>query len=179
MDAITYWNDVAQEANRVAHTTPRDNERGSRGPAGSSRAFAIVHLAMHDAYFSINTAPHGTYLAGLPAAGQGASVDAAIAAAAHGTLSKLYPSQKPAFDLAHLASGLSGAGVADGHTHGLAVAQAILDARMGDPDLSDDGHAASPARGRHRVDPGDPLQGYHAPAYGARSRCFAVKSARR
>jgi vanadium chloroperoxidase len=30
------------------------------------------------------------------------------------------------------------------------------------------------ARGRHRVDPDNPDQGYHAPFYGAKSKCFAV-----
>ena len=88
MDAITYWNDVTQEADRVAHTTPHPSEAGSRGPTGSSRAFAIVHLAMHDAYFTIHTGTHGPYLAGLTAPPPGASADATIAAAAHATLSK-------------------------------------------------------------------------------------------
>jgi hypothetical protein len=175
MDAITHWNDVTQEANRVTHTTGDPREGGARGPAGSSRAFAIVHLAMHDAYFSINPAPNfGTYLSGLPAAPAGASAEAAIAAAAHATLSALYPGQKAYFDAQHAAAGLSGPGLFEGHGHGLAVAGAMLDARKGDPTTGDDGHAASMAPGGHRPDPDNADQGYHAPHYGARAACFAV-----
>ena len=176
MDAVTYWNDVAQECNRVAHTDPHPSEAGSRGPVGSSRAFAIVHLAIHDAYFGIVPAPHGTYLAGLPTPTAGASPDAAVAAAAHATLSKLYPHQKPALDQAHLTEGISGKGVGDGHVFGLAVAQAMLAARADDPPLGDDGHAASPAYGKHHLDPSDPQQGFHAPYYGSAAKCFAVTS---
>ena len=177
MDAITYWNEVAQEGNRVTHTTGAASEAGARGPAGSSRAFAIVHLAMHDAYFSINPAPaFGTYLAGLPVAPPAASAEAAIAAAAHATLSALYPAQKSYLDAQHAAAGLSGAGLFEGHAHGLAVAGAILDARKGDPGTGDDGHAASMAPGGHRPDPDNADQGYHAPHYGARAACFAVNT---
>ncbi len=174
MDAITYWNDVAQEANRVAHTTLQASESGARGPAGSSRAFAIVHLAMHDAYFSIETGTHTPYLGSLPVPPPAASAPAAIAAAAHVTLSALYPSQKASFDSAHLGAGLAGKGVAEGHAHGLAVGQALLTERAGDPTTADDGYAASIAPGRHRPDPANPGQGFHAPFYGARSKCFAV-----
>jgi hypothetical protein len=176
-DAITYWNAVAQEANRVTHTTGDLREAGARGPAGSSRAFAIVHLAMHDAYFSINPAANfGTYLAGLPASQPGASADAAIAAAAHATLSALYPAQKAYFDAQHAAAGLSGAGLSEGHAHGLAVAGAILDLRRNDPSAGDDGYAASVGPGSHRPDPDNPNQGFHAPNYGARAACFAVNT---
>jgi len=177
MDAITYWNAVAQEANRVTHTTGDPREAGARGPAGSSRAFAIVHLAMHDAYFSLNpSSSFGTYLAGLPAAPAGASADAAVAAAAHATLSAIYPAQKPYLDAQHAAAGLSGTGtsLSQGHAHGLAVAGALLDLRKNDPTIGDDGHAASVGPGSHRPDPDNPDQGYHAPHYGARSACFAV-----
>jgi hypothetical protein len=180
-DAITYWNSVAQEANRVTHTTGDSREAGARGPAGSSRAFAIVHLAMHDAYFSINpSATFGTYLAGLPAPAAGASADAAVAAAAHATLSALYPAQKAYFDAQHAAAGLSGTAqsLSDGHAHGLFVAGKILDLRKDDPTILDDGYASSMAPGSHRPDPDNPGQGFHAPNYGARSRCFAVKAPR-
>lgn len=54
MDPILYWNDVVNEADRTTHTTGAVEERGAQGPCGSSRAYAIVHLAMHDAYFGIN-----------------------------------------------------------------------------------------------------------------------------
>jgi hypothetical protein len=50
----------------------------------------------------------------------------------------------------------------------------MLADRKDDPNASDDGHASSMARGAHRPDPDNPDQGYHAPFYGAKSKCFAV-----
>jgi hypothetical protein len=54
------------------------------------------------------------------------------------------------------------------------VAQKLLEDRQDDPNASDDGYASSIARGAHRPDPDNPNQGYHAPFYGAKSKCFAV-----
>jgi hypothetical protein len=174
MDQILYWNGVALEADRLAHTELHDSEARSRGPIGSSRALAIVHLAMHDAYFTITPAAHGPYLEAPPPAPPGASSDAAIAAAAHATLSALYPAQKARLDVAHADAGLNGAGVAAGHAHGRAIGQALLALRGSDPGVSDDGYAASVARGAHRPDPLNPGLGFYAPFYGARAGCFAV-----
>jgi vanadium chloroperoxidase len=132
---------------------------------------------MYDAFAGISGNPPTLppYLPGLPAPPPPpASADAAIAAAAHVTLSNLFPSQKAFFDLKHLQAGLQGPGLAQGHDFGLLVAQRLLDDRKNDPDASDNGFAPSMARGRHRVDPDNPDQGYHAPFYGARSKCFAV-----
>jgi Vanadium chloroperoxidase N-terminal domain len=132
------------EADRTTHTTVAPSEAGVRGGAGSSRAFAIVHLAMHDAYFSINPKPHSTYLADLPAVVLRADTDSAIAGAAHATLSALYPTQKTFFDARHAAAGLPGGQAgADGHAFGQAVAAKILAARQNDPGLGDDGYASS------------------------------------
>ncbi len=170
MDPILYWNDVSLEANRVSHTNGKNEQTG---PTLSSRALAIVHLAMYDAFVGVsgNLTP---YLPGLPAPGAGALVDAAIAAAAHATLSKLFPSQKPLFDLRQAQAGLQGPGLNEGHEFGLLVAQRMLDDRRDDPGAGDDGYAASVARGAHRPDPDNPGQGFHAPFYGARSKLFAA-----
>jgi hypothetical protein len=54
INAISYRNDAVIEADRTTHTTLAASEAGAQGSAGSSRALAIVHLAMHDAYFSIS-----------------------------------------------------------------------------------------------------------------------------
>jgi vanadium-dependent haloperoxidase-like protein len=173
VDAILYWNDVALEANRVSHTNGKNEQTG---PALSPRALALVHLAMYDALAGVVNDPANLppYLPGLPAPAAGASADAAVAAAAHATLSKLFPSQKAYFDLKHAQAGLGGAGLTEGHQFGLAVAQIMLADRKDDPNASDDGHASSMARGAHRPDPDTPDQGYHAPFYGAKSKCFAV-----
>ncbi len=172
-DPILYWNAVALEANRVSHT---NGEGEQTGPTLSSRALGIVHLAMYDAYAGIAKDPTDLppYLTGLPVPDMNASIDAAVAAAAHATLSALFPSQKAFFDLKHAEAGLSGDGLAKGHKFGLLVAKKILADRKDDPKEGDDGHAASMARGAHRPDPDNPDQGYHAPFYGADSKCFAV-----
>ena len=176
MDPILYWNEVVNEADRTTHTTLAPEEAGSRGPCGSSRAYAIVHLAMHDAYFGIN-GKYAPYLAGLPTPDSGANADSAVAAAAHATLSALYPAQKAFFDAQHAAAGLPGGqSGSDGHEFGLAVAATILAFRKDDPGLSDNGYASSVARMRHRKDPDNPTQPFYAPFYGARSRNFAVKT---
>ncbi|WP_460728421.1 vanadium-dependent haloperoxidase [Nocardia heshunensis] len=176
MDQILYWNAVALESDRMAHTEIKPVERGSRGPAGSSRALAIVHLAMHDAIFSIFGAPHGTWLTTPPVAANGAAPDAAIAVAAHTTLSALYPAQTARLDKALREAGLRGPGTGRGSTHGQAVARAVLKSRAGDPTLADTDYVPDIAPPNHRPDPANPKQGYYAPHYGARSRCFAVTS---
>ncbi len=68
------------------------------------------------------------------------------------------------------AGGTPNPGLAFGST----VAQRILDDRRNDPNAGDSGYVPSLARGRHRVDPDNPGQGFHAPFYGARSKGFAI-----
>ncbi len=177
MDAILYWNDVANHANQLTHTTEAQAEAGSRGPCGSSRAYAIVHLAMHDAYFGIEK-PLERYLAGLPAHAAGAKSSAAISAAAHVTLSALYPAQKADLD-ARLAARLMtepDESEPGGVAYGTAVAKALLAARGGDPGLGDAGYFTSTAAGHHRADPDNSPQGVHAPFYGAAAKCFASRA---
>lgn len=168
MDPILFWNEVSLEANRVSHTNGKGEQTG---PTLSSRALAIVHLAMYDAFAGVSGNPPDLphYLTPGPVAG--ASVDAAVAAAAHTTLSSLFPSQAPFFDLI-----LAGAGDPSnpGHAFGLTVAQQILADRAGDPNAGASGYVTSPARGKHRPDPDNPGQGFHAPFYGAQSKGFAI-----
>jgi membrane-associated phospholipid phosphatase len=176
MDPILYWNEVALEANRVSFT---NGKKEQPGPTLSSRALAIVHLAMYDAYAGVRRNPVtpinlSPYIPGLPQPPIIASASAAVAAAAHATLSSLFPSQKSFFDLKHTQAGLQGNGLQEGHEFGLLVAQKMLEKRQEDPSASDDGYAASMASGAHRPDPDNPGQGFHAPFYGAQSRCFAV-----
>lgn len=170
-DSILFWNDVALEANRISHT--RDPKEQA-GPTLSSRALAIVHLAMHDAYFGVETAagyvPY-TPATDLPAVPGGASAQAAVAGAAQATLSALFPSQRGLFD-AKLAE--FGGSADPGTRFGRDVAAVILEDRKDDPGAGDLGYGPSLARGRHREDPDNPGQGFHAPFYGARSRLFAA-----
>ncbi|MGH9166094.1 MAG: vanadium-dependent haloperoxidase [Acidimicrobiales bacterium] len=173
MDAILYWNDVALEANRVSHTNGKNEQTG---PPLSARALAIVHLAMYDAYAGVPGTPPLTPYLGLGPAKAGSSIEAAVAAAAHTTLTALFPSQKAFFDLRRALAPMAGSAVArtDGTAYGTTVAQAILADRAGDPDAGAEGYVGSTAHGHHRVDPDNPGQSIHAPFFGARCSAFAV-----
>lgn len=172
-DPILYWNEVALEANKVSHTTKQDGAQVN-GPTLSSRALAIIHIAMYDAYIGTSGSALTKYL-GYANAPAGASVTAAIGAAAHATLSKLYPSQKATFELMHSKAMISGTTdeINEGHKYGLEIANLILSDRKNDPNASDDGYAPYPSHGCHRPDPWDNKQGYHAPFYGANSHLFS------
>lgn len=169
MDPILYWNDVALEANRESHT---NGKKEHTGPTASARALAIVHLAMYDAFVGASQSALAHYLTPKPASGS--SAEAAVAAAAHATLSGLFPAQRKFFDEKHAGAGLSGPNLKAGHEFGLKVAKAILLERKDDPDTKDDGYAASVARGAHRPDPDNPDQGYYAPFFGAGCKGFAI-----
>lgn len=174
MNAILYWNDVALEANNVSHTNGTGEQTG---PPLSARALAIVHLAAYDAYVGTSPATTLASYLGLPPAPAGASTDAAIAYAAHDTLTDLFPSQA-----AYFAAQLAGAGIGntqadiDGKAYGTTVANAILADRGGDPGAGATGYTVSTAYGHHRADPNNPgpPQTPHAPFYGAATRCFGV-----
>lgn len=173
--SVMFWNDVALEANRVAHTNELD--KGTLGPTLSSRAMAIVHLAMYDAYAKARGFPPGLsqYRAVTAVPKPGAAPAAATAGAAYTALSALYPSQKAFFEKKVLEAGLVGTGVEDGFEFGVAAAKEFLEVRKSDPGAGDEGYSHQPARPHHRPDPDNP-QGFHAPYYGASSKCFAVTS---
>lgn len=97
-DPALYWNLVALDVNRLAHSL-----EGSRqgGPPLSARALGIVHLAMHDAWFGIVGAQPGfdTWLERnaaegdifkLPTVPAGADPGRALAGAAYAALHALY-----------------------------------------------------------------------------------------
>ena len=99
-DGVRRWNEILLVANALDHTPMRPGENrvfGEQlGPHRTSRAFAIVHIAIFDAANAI-TGGHKSYTS-LPPASMGVSMSAAIAQAAHDTLAELYPSQKASFD---------------------------------------------------------------------------------
>lgn len=168
-DIILFWNAVALEANRVSHTNRKMEQTG---PTLSSRALAIVHIAMHDAFMTTTPAAgYAPYLPALPPVPPGTTTRAAVSAAAHATLWALYPSQRTLFD-----SSLAEAGdvLNPGHEYGLGIARAILTLRANDPGAKDDGYVPSLERGRHKVDPDNPNQGFYSPFYGQQSGGFAI-----
>lgn len=133
---LRFWNDVALDANALDHTPAARNEIrvfGEQiGPHRTSRALAIVHIAIYDAVNAIAGRPGYTGL--LPAASD-TSKDAAIAQAAHDTLAALYPSQRRIFDqrLAEdLARIRAGRARLNGIDLGRRAAEAILALRSND-----------------------------------------------
>lgn len=167
MDPVLYWNDVALEANKVSHTNGAEEQIG---PTRSSRALAIVHLAMYDAY--VASAPgtplnfYNTDLKKMAFTPQ-ASPKAAIAAAAHATLSALFPSQASFFDKKYYEADVSPTiQSTEGHKIGLKVAELLFEKRKND--LATDAKVYVPSldRLRHRPDPDNPEQGYLGAFYG-------------
>jgi len=100
IDTLRFWNDVAVNASGLDHTpvaSGEDRVFGEQlGPGRASRAMAIVHIAIFDAANAILGGYHS--YTGMRRVRSPASVDAAIAQAAHDTLAAMYPSQKAAFD---------------------------------------------------------------------------------
>src|SRR3990172_2272263 len=97
---IRHWNEIAIDASGLDHTPVGPGESrvfGEQiGPGRASRAMAIVHIAIFDAVNAI-AGGYRSYT-GLARAPDDASMDAAIAQAAHDTLVALYPSQQAALD---------------------------------------------------------------------------------
>jgi hypothetical protein len=136
-NSVLYWNEVMTDANAIDHTPPAADESrifGEQlGPARTSRAFAIVHIAIFDAVNAI-VGGYQSYT-GLDLAPYGTSVKAAVAQAAHDTLVALFPSQGTRLD-ALLTDDLSDipAGISkeNGIEVGRRAAEAILALRADD-----------------------------------------------
>lgn len=100
VDAIHRWNQIAVDASGLDHTPVPTGELRTfgeqLGPGRSARAMAIVHIAIFD---SVNAVLGGyESYSGIPRAKSPVSLDAAVAQAAHDTLSVLFPSQRAKFD---------------------------------------------------------------------------------
>jgi hypothetical protein len=134
---LRHWNEVALNATGLDHAPVAPGERrvfGEQyGPARASRAMAIVHIAIFDAVNAI-VGGYQDYT-GLAPASPRTSLEAAIAQAAHDTLSALFPSQAPSFD-DRLSDGLDQIGLGDptaaGIDLGRRAAAAILALRADD-----------------------------------------------
>lgn len=137
MDSFHHWNHIAIDASGLDHTPVKPGENrvfGEQvGPGRSSRAMAIVHIAMFEGVNAI-AGGYQSYV-GLAPAPAGASMDAAICQGAHDTLVALFPSQAGTFDglladdLAKIADGSS---KTDGVDLGRRAASLILALRAND-----------------------------------------------
>ena len=98
---LVAWSERSLAADALDHTPPAAGEARVAsqqfGPLRSSRAYAIVHIAMYDAVQSI-TGEYRTYTA-MPY-DCNADMGAAVGVAAHDTLVSLYPAQASIFDRA-------------------------------------------------------------------------------
>jgi membrane-associated phospholipid phosphatase len=170
-DAILRWNTVAIQAVVDDHSGTF-GPRLQPGPTGGSRALAIVHIAMFDAVNAIDGSYDAYHAIANPPAG--ASIDAAIAQAAHDTLVALYPTQQQVFDK-QLALALAGVPANQGRAAGIAVGAAAALNILND--RAADGSAAGqipiyqptsdpPLAGEHQPDPLNPLQGLLGPGWG-------------
>ena len=138
-DTLRYWNQIAIDASGLDHTPVQPGENrvfGEQiGPGRSSRAVAIVHIAIFDAVNAIVGGYHSYTRIGP--ARRGASIDSAIAQAAHDTLVAMFPSQRPSFDTL-LTADLAQVGTRDaqakanGREVGRRAAAAILARRAND-----------------------------------------------
>jgi len=121
---VHHWNEIAIDASGLDHTPVEPGEQRvfgeNLGPGRSSRAMAIVHIAIFDAVNAVT----GGYqsFAGLAPARDGTSIRAAIAQAAHDTLVALFPSQQATFD-AELDDDLAGITERVSRTRGIALGQ--------------------------------------------------------
>jgi hypothetical protein len=153
-DPILHWNQVALDA-MAADTLPGTKEQV--GPTSASRAMAIVHLAMFDAVNAIIPLSKSYVLS--ETVPRWASAEAAVAQAAHDTLSALYPRQKPAFD-AELRSVLrsvpNGMAQRVGVDVGRRAARVVLRARQNDGSERVETYQSAVEPGNYLVYPEEP-----------------------
>ncbi len=176
-NSIEFWNDVCLEVvrrdfSKNPNGSPARPDQG--GPTRTSRAMAIVHLAMHDAYFGAAT-PAACYLqrltpaVPLPLAPALISVDSALGTAAAVTLLTLYPSQAAYINRmssAYIDPVASSVARDSGHSYGEAIAALIIGLRANDGSQREIGYRPSTAYGRHRESPFDAGQGFLGPQWG-------------
>jgi hypothetical protein len=108
---LQHWNQVAIDTSGLDHTPVAAGETrvfGEQlGPGRSSRAMAIVHIAVFEAVNAHAGQPYRSYVnLDVQRLDRRAAAQAAIARAAHDTLVALYPSQAPRLD-AQLAEDLT------------------------------------------------------------------------
>jgi hypothetical protein len=165
---VVQWNQIAMQAAANDYTLAPGYQIG---PTRLGRAMAIVQAAVYDSVNSIDPqfTPYLTQVAALA----GASMDAAVAQAAHDTLAAMFPNQQSFFDT-ELASSLQGiptTPAVEGVAVGSAVASYILGVRASDGSQKD--AAGQPVNytfgqlpGQWRPDPLHPTQVPLTPDWG-------------
>jgi membrane-associated phospholipid phosphatase len=132
---VLEWSKIANDASMTDHTPggPGDKRGEHMGPVRAARALAIAHVAIVEAMVAI----HGGFksYAGVSRETAKASTRAAVATAAHATLTALFTGQKAELDAKYEAY-LDGEPDGDAKSKGVAVgkkaADAILELREND-----------------------------------------------
>jgi hypothetical protein len=175
VDSILFWNKVSLDAAKQdfstdAPTAKLDPEQP--GPTRTSRALAIIHLAMYDAYAGVKIGKtYLTYCATeKPHSSDLRVAQIAVATAATRTLGALFSRQKATFLKLHqeFVSMLNAdaASVEAGLVWGETVASRMLASRKQDGSDASDAYIPSPLPGKHRPDPLNPTQGFLGPKWG-------------
>jgi Vanadium chloroperoxidase N-terminal domain/PAP2 superfamily len=190
--SVQFWNDLALECNRLDHFGPMKG-RNQQGPTLSSRALAIVHIAIHDAYvlakrqIAAPSAFNDPYLPvalrpdfNTPPAPNPKLVSAAVSAAASTVLLSLYPAQNATIEAGFSKICSINGGDEAGHRFGLQLARNVINLRSQDgssvdPDPETPSYMDSAARGNHREDPLNRTQSFLGATYG-KVRMFACDS---
>ena len=180
-NSVEFWSDVCLEVvrrdfSKKADGSPAMPNQG--GPTRTSRALAIIHLAMHDAHFG-TTNPSATYLQrlsvpiALPAAPVPMSTDSAMGTAAAITMLTLYPAHAGYINkmsAVFIDPNPDAVARDNGHRYGEAMATQMMRLRANDGSTSAMGYRPSSAYGRHREDPFDAGQGFLTPQWGSVAR---------
>lgn len=172
MDGILIWNAHALEVARRDFSPDTSGEVRPQqpGPTRTSRALAIVHVAMFDAFAPMSVSRYGAYTEPDPGLSLGGR-RAAMATAAALTLVALFDRQRD-WILSQHQSYLAGLGASSavvnrGVAWGRYIAETILRGREGDgAERSALLYAPSPEPGQHRPDPLNPGQGVLDPHWG-------------
>ena len=158
-DAVLHWNAILLRANANDYDPLQVPAPDQKGPGKTARAFAIVHAAIFDAVNSIDGS-FTPYLTRIKARAC-ASLEAAVAQAAHDTLVALFPQQQAMFDdaledaIEDIPRGPARKGIEVGRT----AASNILAARANDGSQADQAYVPIPLPGYHQPDPLHPNQG--------------------
>jgi hypothetical protein len=142
-DAVTDWNVIALNATAVPPNSILQ-----------SRALAIVHSAIYDAVHAVER-KGGAYAIDVEARA-GASVEAAVVAAAYGSLIRLAPAERPTLDTAlnvSLSKIPDGKGKTDGTALGQQIAEKLLELRSADGAAMKVAFTAKPGIGLYQLTP--------------------------
>ena len=158
MNIILFWNNVLLECSRRDFTRGYANSQ-QPGPIRTSRAMAIVHLAIHDAVAFKNGVPAAAYLnkkaishtVGAPPSG---ALDDIVGGAAVTSLKAMYPRYASFIDDSY--EGGNNARF----NYGEEIANALLASRANDGSdvMLTPPQVMSPVYGQHRADPFAPGQ---------------------